>query len=187
MGSVDLPNSYLPSQSATEAAGLQPLYFTSNADSDYANSMDNRRIVTGYVNFLASGPGTWQSKTQQSVVLSTMEAKYMALAAEVPNVEHQKTAFDELGLPLMQPTIIQDDNRACQPFADHPGNIQKTKHIDVIYHFVREHIQCGSLRVDYVLTSENVADIFTKAIPQEPFTKFSSMWVVSRAIINFIA
>ena len=87
LGSVDLSNGYLSSQSAREAAGLQQLDYTGNVDSDYANSLDDRRSVTGYVNFLASGPVTWQSKTQQSVALSTMEAEYMELAAEVQEVE----------------------------------------------------------------------------------------------------
>ena len=187
LGSIDLPNGYLSSQSAKEAAGLQPLDYTGNVDSDYANSVDDRRSVTGYVNFLASGPVTWQSKTQQSVALSTMEAEYMALAVEVQEVEHQRMVFDELGLPVVQPTIIKEDNKACQLFADHPGNFQRTKHIDVRYHFVRERIQRGSVRVDYVPTSDNVADIFTKALPREPFIKFRSMLVVSRATINFIA
>ena len=111
----------------------------------------------------------------------------MALAAEVQEVEHQRMVFDELGLPVVQPTIIKEDNKACQLFADHPGNFQRTKHIDVRYHFVRERIQRGSVRVDYVPTSDNVADIFTKALPREPFFKFRSMLVVSRATINFIA
>ena len=83
---LDLPNGYLSSQSMREAAGLQQLDFTRNVDSDYANLLDDRRSVTVYVNILASGPVTSQSKTQQSVALSTMEAEYMALAAEVHEV-----------------------------------------------------------------------------------------------------
>ena len=187
LGSVDLPNGYLSSQSAREAAGLQQLDYTGNVDSDYANSLDDRRSVTGYVNFLASGPVTWQSKTQQSVALSTMEAEYMALAAEVQEVEQQRMVFEELGLPVVQPTIIKEDNKACQLFADHPGNHQRTKHIDVRYHFVRERLHRGSVRVDYVPTSDNVADIFTKALPREPFIKFRGMLIVSKSSIKLIA
>ena len=63
-------------------------------------------MVTGYVNFLASGPVSWQSKTQQSVALSTMEAEYIALAVKVQEVEHQRMVFVEFGIPVVQPTII---------------------------------------------------------------------------------
>ena len=56
--SVDLPNGYMISQSAREAAGHQPLDYSGNVDSNYANSIDDRQSVTGYVNFLANGPVT---------------------------------------------------------------------------------------------------------------------------------
>ena len=185
VGRVNLPEGYMSSQSAKEAAGLLSVDYSGNVDSDYANSVDDRRSVTGYVNFLASGPVTWQSKTQASVALSTMEAEYMALAAEVQEVDMQRMVFEELGLSIAQPTVIREDNKACQLFADHAGNFQRTKHIDVRYHFVRERIQKGSVRVDYVPTSENVADIFTKALPREPFFKFRAMLVVSKSSIKF--
>ena len=55
----------------------------------------------------------------------------MALAAEVQEVEMQRMVFEELGLPMLQPTIIREDNKACQLFADHAGNFNRTKHIDV--------------------------------------------------------
>ena len=55
----------------------------------------------------------------------------MALAAEVQEVEMQRMVFEELGLPIMQPTVIREDNKACQLFADHASNFNRTKHIDV--------------------------------------------------------
>ena len=109
----------------------------------------------------------------------------MALAAEVQEVEMQRMVFEELGLPVMQPTVIREDNKACQLFADHAGNFNRTKHIDVRYHFVRERITKGNVRVDYVSTAENVADIFTKALPREPFFKFRALLVVSKRTVKF--
>ena len=137
LGSVDIPG-YLSSQSSKEAAGLQPLDYTGNVNYDFVNSVDGSRSVTGYVTFLASGPVTSQSKTQQSVALSTLDAEYIALAAEMQEAEHQRMEFYELGLPVVQLTIIKDDNKGCQKFADHPGNFQRSIHIDVSYHFLRE-------------------------------------------------
>ena len=74
--------------------------------------MDYRRSVFGYVNFLVSDPATWQSKAQQSVALSTMEAEYLVLAAEVREVEHQTMVFDELGLPVVQQSSKKTTRRA---------------------------------------------------------------------------
>ena len=158
--------------------------YTGHVDSDYANSLEDMRSVTEYVNFLAEGPVTLQSHTQASVLLysmeakymasvtlqshtqasvalSSMEAKYMALAAEVQQTDQQQRMFKELRLPVTTPTIIREDNNACQLVAVHPGNFGTTKHIDFRYHFVRERIQQGNVRVDYIPTSKSVADIFT--------------------------
>ena len=109
----------------------------------------------------------------------------MALAVEVQETDQQRMMFEELGLPVSQPTIIREDNKACQLFADHASNFGRTTHIDVRYHFVRERIQQGNVRVDYIPTSENVVDIFTKALPRELFFKFRAMLVVSKSLINF--
>ena len=63
-GGLDLPTGYLSSVSALEAEGVESIGYV---DSDYANSLDDRRSITGYVNFIAEAPVTWQCKTQQSV------------------------------------------------------------------------------------------------------------------------
>ena len=97
----------------------------------------------------------------------------------------QRMVFEELGLPVLQPTVIREDNKACQLFVDHAGNFNRTKPIDIRYHFVRERIAKGSVRVDYVATAENVADIFTKAQSREPFFKFRALLVVSRSTVKF--
>jgi len=179
---ISLPEAYLSSVSAKESAGVT---IDANVDADYANSMDDRRSVTGFVNFMAEGPITWQSKTQASVALSTMEAEYMALAAETQEAIWLRMVLEELGVPIAGPIAIREDNKACQMFADHAGNFSRTKHIDVRYHFVRERLERGEIRVDYVRTDEQVADIFTKALPRDLFKKFRARLVVSRSSLQF--
>jgi hypothetical protein len=111
---ISLPEAYLSSVSAKESAGVT---IDANVDADYANSMDDRRSVTGFVNFMAEGPITWQSKTQASVALSTMEAEYMALAAETQEAIWLRMVLEELGVPIAGPIAIREDNKACQMFA----------------------------------------------------------------------
>ena len=64
----------------------------------------------------------------------------MALAVEVQEVEMQRMVFEELGLLVLQPTVIRKDNKTCQLFVDHADNFNGTKHIDLRFHFVRERI-----------------------------------------------
>ena len=91
-----------------KAAGLQPLDYSGNVYSDYANTLDNRRSVTGYTNFPASRPVTLQSKTLVSLAISTMPAEYMVLAAMAQGVEMQQFLHEELGLTVLQPIITGD-------------------------------------------------------------------------------
>ena len=116
----------MSSQSARQVAGLKQLDYSGNVDSDYANYLDDRRSVTGYLNFLVSESVTRDSKTQSSVAVSTTEAEYMALAEEVQEVEMQRTVCEELGLPVLQPIIIREVNKACQLFADHASHFNWT-------------------------------------------------------------
>ena len=109
----------------------------------------------------------------------------MALAAEVQETDYQRMVFEELGVPLLKPSVIKEDNKACQLFADHSGSHQRTKHIDVRHHFVRERIQRESIRVDYIPTSDNVADVFTKALQRDQFFKFRQRLIVPRSTVQF--
>ena len=69
--------------------------------------------------------------------------------------------LEELGVQLAGPVVIREDDKACQMFTDHAGSFARTKHIDVRYHFLRERAERGDIRVDYVCSEEQVADIFT--------------------------
>ena len=67
----------------------------------------------------------------------------------------------------------------CQPFADHARNIQRAKYIDGRYNFLRERILKERIRVDYVSTTDNVADILTKVLARDAIIKFRAMFVLS--------
>ena len=99
----------------------------------------------------------------------------MALKAEVLEMKMQRMVFEELGLLVLQPIVIGEENKAFKLFVDHTGNFNWTKHIDERYHFVRERITKGNFCVDYVPTANNLMEIFTKALPREPFFKFRAV------------
>ena len=128
---------------------------------------------------------TWQSKTQASVALFTMETEYIALAAEVQEVEIQRMVFKELREPVMQPTVTGEDNNACQLIADHARKFNRINQINVRYRFVLKRIAKGSVRVHYVATAENEAGILTKALRRKPIIIFRALIVVSRSTVKF--
>jgi len=140
-------------------------------DSDFANNLDDRRSITGYIFLLAGGPVSWQSHAQKTVALSTMEAEYMALAAAVQESLWIRMVLEELQFALPTPIRLLEDNIACVHFSDHPGAHRRSKHIDYRYHFVRERVHSGDVQIDMVQSQDNVADMFTKPLVRDLFTK----------------
>ncbi|KAH9150574.1 hypothetical protein LEN26_004051 [Aphanomyces euteiches] len=133
-------------------------------DSDYAANPDNRRSVSGYCTFVGKCLVSWASQTQRIVAQSTTEAEYIALAQAAKEVLFMKTLNCELGNPIKTGSIIRVNNQPAMATASNPVNHSRTKHIDVRYHFVRERIQLEELKLEYVPSRDNVADLFTKPL-----------------------
>ena len=155
-------------------------------DADHAGDVDDRRSVTGYVYLMADGPISWQSRSQTTVALSSMEAEYMSLAAATQEAIWWRMILEELGFSTSKPIHLNEDNTSCISFADHPGNHKATKHISTRYHFIRENVAAGDIVVDPVSTNEQLADIFTKALPKDKFVQFRNQLVVSKAKLELM-
>jgi hypothetical protein len=137
---------------------------TGYADANWAGCPDTRRSVTGYVFKFAGGPITWQSKVQKTCALSSTEGEYMALAAACQEVKWLRQLLTELGFGPTGETIIYEDNQACIKLSENPHAHGRTKHIDVRHHFIRELIAQGEVKIEYVPSKSNIADIFTKGV-----------------------
>jgi hypothetical protein len=138
------------------------------SDSDWASNQEDRRSMGGYC--FTTGPTdgvvAWASKGQHSVALSSLEAEYMALSDAARTAIWLRYLFEELNLPSSQsPTQIQCDNQAAIFTSSNPSTSPKTKHIAIRYHFIRERIlETKELSVQYVQSSQQLADIFTKSM-----------------------
>ena len=139
------------------------------ADADFANNVDNRRSITGYVFFLAGAPLSWNCMTQHTTALSTMEAEYYAVCKAVQESLYLRMLFSEVGMKVQSPLIIREDNRACIAFSKDPGEHKRTKHIDYRHHFIREQVTQGEVVLEPVSTVDQIADIFTKAFDKTRF------------------
>ena len=141
------------------------------SDSDWAGCQDTRRSTTGYVFTMNSGAVAWSSRVQPTVAGSTQEAEYMAAAAAAKEALWLRKILPELGVSVGATTIAVD-NQSCKLLLENPLETQRSKHIDIMHHFVRERVQKGELKFKYVPTDENVADILTKPLPKAKFEVF---------------
>ncbi|KAK9675902.1 hypothetical protein RND81_11G040000 [Saponaria officinalis] len=135
-------------------------------DSDWAGSLDDRKSTSGNIFSLGSGAVTWSSKKQETVALSSSEAEYTAATSAVRQVLWLRKLLTDLGCVQTEATEIYCDNRAANAMSKNPAFHARTKHIDVQHHFIRQLVSDGKLVLKFCGTNEQVADIFTKALPQ---------------------
>ena len=140
-------------------------------DSDYATDKDTRKSVTGYVVYLNGVPISWRSRSQRAVTLSTAESEYYAISEICSELIFVKNMLEFLGVELELPIIVNVDNIGAIYLAKNRVLSNRTKHIGVRYHFVREYIEDGIIKIIFVRSKDNDADMFTKNLQKELFNK----------------
>ena len=146
--------------------GSTPLSLEGYCDSDLAGSHDSRRSTSGYIFRLAGSTICWRSRKQRSVATSTPEGEYMAAAMASKQLVWLQRAMLELHLKDV-PSALHCDNTGAIDMAHNPRISDRSKHIDIQYHFVRELIDNGTLTMLYIETAKNLADICTKGLPKD--------------------
>ncbi|XP_057310095.1 uncharacterized protein LOC130648091 [Hydractinia symbiolongicarpus] len=143
-------------------------------DADWASSLDNGRSITGYcISINPSGPPiSWRSKKQASVALSTCEAEFMALSLTAQETAYLTRLIKDLTNFDLKPPVIKNDNQGTLALLKNPVKHMKAKHIDIRYHYIRECFQQNQIAVEYIPSSENKADIFTKPQKKHLLTMF---------------
>ena len=144
-------------------------------DADWAGDLLTRRSTTGYVVFFAYGPIAWQSKLQTTVATSSMQAEYQAMYAGMQEVVWLRGVMAELGLSFCEPTPFFVDSKSAKDLAENPVYHKRSKHIEIKYHWIREHVDPeGDLltaRLLYVNTGDQSADMYTKSLTGLPFVE----------------
>jgi transposase InsO family protein len=141
-------------------------------DADWASDINDRRSTTGFVFLISGGAVSWSSKKQTSVALSSTEAEYMAAAAATKEAIWLKTFLSELDFSKTHPITLQIDNQSAILLAKNAMFHERTKHIAIRYHFIREKLEEGEICVEYVPTNEQVADVLTKPLTREKHGRF---------------
>jgi len=138
------------------------------SDADHANCTETRRSRTGIVISVSGFPITWQSKRQTLVTVSTVESEYVAASSACQELIWILSVLKELKIEYNQP-VMHMDNQGSIAIAKDPVHHGRTKHIDIRYHYIREKYREKLFEMIYCPTKEQLADIFTKALPQSTF------------------
>ena len=133
-------------------------------DAAYANA-DDRKSTLGYVFIILGGAVTWKSKKQGVVALSSIEAEYVALSEATCEAIWLRSLYKELGLAQKYPTQIWGDNEGAIVMAKDPKFHQRSKHIDIKWHAIRDMIREKSIMTESCQDYQQTTDIMTKALP----------------------
>jgi hypothetical protein len=139
------------------------------ADSDWGGCLDSRRSVTGYCIYIGHALVSWKSKKQSVVSRSSAEAEYRALAQSTCELQWILHLFHELQISVPLPVPLFCDNRSAVYLVENPVFHERTKHIELGCHFIRDQFQARCIKPLPIPSASQLADLFTKALPPASF------------------
>ncbi|KAK1608823.1 hypothetical protein QYE76_032496 [Lolium multiflorum] len=142
------------------------------SDADWAGCPDTHRSTSGFGVFLGENLVSWSSKRQNTVSRSSAEAEYRAIANCLAETVWLRQLLVELHQAPSRATIVYCDNLSATYMSTNPVQHQRTKHVEIDLHFVRDRVALGEARILHVPTSSQYADIFTKGLPTSIFHEF---------------
>jgi hypothetical protein len=140
-------------------------------DADWAGDPNDRKSTTGFVIMLNGVPISWCSKKQNAVSRSSTEAEYRSMADTTSELQWLIHLFRDLHIVLASVPVLHCDNISAIALATNPIHHSKLKHIEVDVHFTRNQVKAGTIRLQFVSSREQIADIFTKGLcfPQHSY------------------
>ncbi|GJY68871.1 retrovirus-related pol polyprotein from transposon TNT 1-94 [Tanacetum coccineum] len=139
---------------------------TAFADADHAGCQDTRRSTSGSIQLLGDRLVSWSSKRQKSAAISSTEAEYIALSGCCAQVLWMRSQLTDYGFGFNK-IPMYCDNKSAIALCCNSVQHSRSKHIDIRFHFIKEHVENGVIELYFVNTEYQLADIFTKALGRE--------------------
>jgi hypothetical protein len=141
-------------------------------DSDWETSAEDRKSTSGMCLILGSAMISWGSRKQKSVTLSAAEEEYMTACEACTEAVWLRKLISDLFDQIPESTIIYCDNQSCIRLSKHLVFHERLKHIDIKYYFIRDKVQEGEVKLDYIPIDEQTTDILTKPLSRIKFAYF---------------
>ncbi|KAI0488731.1 hypothetical protein KFK09_028570 [Dendrobium nobile] len=138
-------------------------------NADWASNYSDRKSVSDFCTFLGPNLISWSVKKQATVVKSSTEAEYKALFAATSEILWLRRLASELQIEQTKPTVIHCDNVSVIAIAKNLVFHARTKHIEIDYHFIRQHISSGAIQIQHISSQDQIADILTKPFSSTRF------------------
>ena len=159
--------------------GDRNMKITGFSDSDFAGDINDRKSTSGQIFFLGGLPITWNSVKQRVVALSTCEAEYIAASSETCQGLWISRLIKELMSVEENLVRILVDNKSALELTRNPVHHSRSKHIDTRHHFIRDCLEEGLVKFEYVKTEDQLADLFTKSLGRVKFCEIRTKIGVS--------
>ena len=143
------------------------------SDVNYAGNKGDRKSTSSYCTFVGGNLVTWKSKKQIVVSRSSVEAEYCAMAHTTSELIWLKALPEDFGITYTDPIPMHCDNQAAIHIVSNPVFHERTKHIEVDCHFVRNVVTSKKICTPFTPSKDQVADMFTKALKKDDFTRLS--------------
>ena len=140
-------------------------------DSDFAGDKDTRKSVTGFIIYFMGCAISWRSRSQKSVALSSTKAEYYGISDVVIEILYIKSLLEFMGIEVALPITVRVDNIGAIYLSNNASSTTRTKHIDTHYHFVKDYVEDGIVKIKFVESENNDVDLFTKNLSNNDFEK----------------
>ncbi|GKC19159.1 retrovirus-related pol polyprotein from transposon TNT 1-94 [Tanacetum coccineum] len=140
------------------------------SDFDYAGCNMDRKSTSGACQLLGGKLVCWSAKKQQSIAMSSTKAEYVAVAGCCANILSMKSQLTDYDI-VYEKVPIFCDNTSAIAISNNPVLHSRTKHFEIRYHFIRDHILKGDIELHFIPTQYQLADIFTKPLDEPTFKR----------------